>query len=225
MSQTGYNLFCPISKASEFLEPRWTLLILHEMWAGSARFNDIGRGVPGLSPSLLSRRLKEMEGRGLIERRRDGETGNVLYYTTEMARKLEPIVRALGEWAHENIECDVRPGEYDSKLLMWTLRRKIDLTRFPPKRSVIQFIFPDQRPENRNYWLIAKPGTSVDLCLTDPGFEADLFVESDLKTLTDVYMGRAGWREVINSGDVFLSGDEALAASIHDWMRLSAFAV
>jgi DNA-binding HxlR family transcriptional regulator len=224
MSPPGYNNFCPLSKASEILEPRWTLLILSEMWAGSTRFNDIGRGVPGLSPTLLSKRLKDLEAQGMVDRKVEPKTGHVSYRTTQKASSLEPIVHALGQWAHENVDCNVSLASLDSRLLMWNMRRKIDLSCFPAKRNVVQFIFPDQTPERGNYWLIAKPGTNVDLCLTDPGFEVDLFVETELRTMTSVYMGYAPLEAVIKRGEIFLSGDAALAASIHQWMRLSSFA-
>ncbi len=222
MSSNGYNQFCPIAKASELLEPRWTLLILSEMWSGSTRFNDIGRGVPGLSPGLLSRRLKEMEANGLILRREDnGRTG---YYVTEMAQKLEPIVHALGAWAHENIDCEVSLQALDSRLLMWNMRRKIRSARFARARTVIQFIFPDERPDKRNYWLIAKPDADTDLCVTDPGFDVDLFVESPLKVMTSVWMGWSPLEPALQRGDIYLSGDVALTASIRSWMTLSSFA-
>lgn len=218
MSEGGYNQFCPVAKACEWLQPRWTLLILCEMWSGSIRFNDIHRGVPGMSPTLLSRRLKEMEIHGLIRRETTG------YYPTVIAQKLEPIVRALGQWAHENIDCEVSLQDLDSRLLMWNIRRKVDTSRFPDRRCVVQFIFPDQASDRRHYWLIARPGCETDLCVTDPGFEVDLFVESPLKVLTSVWMGWSLFKPALARGDIFLSGDAGLAISIEDWLTLSGFA-
>ena len=218
MSDPGYNQFCPVAKACELLQPRWTLLILCEMWSGSTRFNDIHRGVPGISPTLLSRRLKEMQANGLIEHDDHG------YRPSPMANKLESIVHALGQWAHENIDCEVSLQDLDSRLLMWNVRRKIDLRLFPARRSVVQFIFSDQAPDMRYYWLIARPGCEADLCVNDPGFDVDLFVESPLKTLTSVWMGWSPLRSALDRGDIYLSGDAALAASIDRWMVLSSFA-
>ena len=218
MSEGGYNQFCPVAKACELLQPRWTLLILSEMWSGSTRFNDIHRGVPGMSPTLLSRRLKEMEANGLIRHEGAG------YRTTEMAQKLEPIVQALGQWAHQNIDCELSLRDLDSRLLMWNVRRKIDLSLFPNRRAVVQFIFPDQPADHRDYWLIAKPGSDIDLCVTDPGFAVDLFVESPLKVLTAVWMGWAPLKPALACGDIFVSGDAELSASIDRWMVLSGFA-
>ncbi len=218
MSEGGYNQFCPVAKACELLQPRWTLLILCEMWSGSTRFNDIHRGVPGMSPTLLSRRLKEMEASGLIHR--DG----VAYHSTAMARKLEPVVHALGQWAHENIDCEVSLQDLDSRLLMWNVRRKIDTSLFPDRRCVVQFIFPDQPADQRHYWLVARPGTDTDLCVTDPGFAVDLFIESPLKALTGVWMGWAPIRPALDDGTIFVSGDAALKSSLERWLVLSSFA-
>jgi len=218
MADRGYNQFCPVAKACELLQPRWTLLILSEMWSGSTRFNDIHRGVPGMSPTLLSRRLKEMEASGLIHHDANG------YHSTVMGRKLEPIVHALGQWAHENIDCEVSLRDLDSRLLMWNVRRKIDLSHFPDRRCVVQFIFPDQPASERHYWLIARPGCDTDLCVSDPGFAVDLFIESGLKTLTSIWMGWSPIRPALEGGDIYVSGDAALKASIERWLVLSSFA-
>ncbi|MBB3175170.1 DNA-binding HxlR family transcriptional regulator [Endobacter medicaginis] len=218
MADAGYNQFCPVAKACELLQPRWTLLVLCEMWSGSTRFNDIHRGVPGMSPTLLSRRLKEMEAHGLI---RHDATG---YHSTAMARKLEPIVRDLGRWAHGNIDCEVSLRDLDSRLLMWNVRRKIDPGQFPGRRCVVQFTFPEQPAADRDYWLIARPGCETDLCVSDPGFAVDLFVESSLKTLTGVWMGWAPLRPALDRGDIYVCGDAALKGSIERWLVLSSFA-
>ncbi len=223
MPSDGYNQFCPLAKACEILEPRWTLLILSEIWSGSARFNDIGRGVPGLSPTLLSRRLKDLEAHGLVQREQTA-SGQVLYRATAASLKLQPVVQALGQWAYDNIDSDVTLQSLDSRLLMWNMRRKIDTGLFPDRRSVVQFIFPEQAPVMRNYWLIARPHCQADLCLVDPGFEVDLFVEADLRTMTSVYMGFQSLRDSISEGMIYLSGDKALAGSIDSWLRLSSYA-
>jgi DNA-binding HxlR family transcriptional regulator/SAM-dependent methyltransferase len=175
MTSDGYNQFCPVAKACEVLEPRWTLLLLCEMWSGSTRFNDIRRGVPGMSPTLMSKRLREMEARELIIRTENPATGEIRYTTTPKADELEPIVHALGAWAHRNVEADVTLEHLDARLLMWNMRRKIDARALPrARRSVIEFIYPELPRDERRYWLIAKPGMPVDLCSTEPGHDVGL---------------------------------------------------
>jgi DNA-binding HxlR family transcriptional regulator len=68
MSQPGYKQFCPVAMAAEILCTRWTVVLVRELVAGSTRFNDLRRGVPKMSPTLLSQRLKELEYAGIVER-------------------------------------------------------------------------------------------------------------------------------------------------------------
>ncbi|MEQ1715409.1 MAG: helix-turn-helix domain-containing protein, partial [Hyphomicrobium sp.] len=140
MSNDCYNSFCPVAKACEVLAPRWTLLILCELWHGSTRFNEIRRGVPGISPTLLSKRLKEMEKNGLIQRIQDRGSGEVGYTTTPMVDELQPTVHSLGKWAHRSIDTEITLENLDVRLLMWNVRRRINAEALPKgKTTVIQF--------------------------------------------------------------------------------------
>lgn len=123
--------------AASLLEPRWTMLFLCEMWSGSTRFNEIQRGVPGMSTALLSKRLKELEANGLVTRRESTNGNYTEYLTTELADELAPLIRGLGEWAHRNIDCEVSLQDLDARLLMWKIRGKIDLLQLPRRKSVI----------------------------------------------------------------------------------------
>tara|TARA_R110002096_G_scaffold51665_1_gene135015 strand:- start:546 stop:1229 length:684 start_codon:yes stop_codon:yes gene_type:complete len=225
MSEDGYNQFCPVAKACEVLEPRWTLLILCEMWSGSTRFNDIRRGVPGMSPSLLSKRLKQMEQHGLIERTQTEARGEIAYTTTAIAAELEPIVHALGAWAHRNVDADVTLEKLDARLLMWNMRRKIDVDALPAAPlSVVQFIYPELPKDEQRYWLIARPGEPVDLCTLDPGHNVDLFVTADLKAMTSAWIGLSSLESEISRDKISLVGDRGLTSTISHWMKRSSFA-
>jgi len=225
MPTDGYNHFCPISKACEIIEPRWTLLLLSEMWSGSTRFNEIRRGVPGMSPTLMSKRLKELEEHGLIVRSENPATGEIHYRTTRVAAELEPIVMALGQWAHKNIDANVTLEHLDARVLMWNMRRKVDAASLPStRRTVIQFIYPELPKDEQSYWILARPGMPVDLCLTDPGHDVDLFITADLKAMTSAWMGFSSLRSEIANGRVSLIGDTRLASTIDDWMVRSGYA-
>jgi DNA-binding HxlR family transcriptional regulator len=225
MAQDGYNQFCPIAKACEVLEPRWTLLILCEMWSGSTRFNEIRRGVPGMSPTLQSKRLKELEQNGLITRSENRATGDINYRTTEIAEQLRPIVFSLGQWAHRNIDAEVTLERLDARLLMWNMRRKIDPSFLPKtRRSVIQFTYPELPKDTQTYWLIAKPGLPVDLCSADPGHDVDMFITADLKAMTSAWMGWSTYAAEMARDKISLVGDRDLAASIGKWMVRSSYA-
>ncbi|WP_084506564.1 winged helix-turn-helix transcriptional regulator [Geminicoccus roseus] len=224
MPENAYPSFCPVAMAAEMIEPRWTLLVLSEMWAGATRFNEIQRGVPAMSPALLSKRLKDMEKKGLV-RRCEGETnGHSEYLTTPLADELEPIVRQLGEWAHRNVDCEVSLQSLDARVLMWNIRRKINRLELPRHRCTIQFTLNDPPRESRNYWLIFRPGVDPDLCYVDPAFNVDLFIVADLRALTSAWMGHSTFDHEIGAGNIVLIGNDAMARSLTRWLVRSSYA-
>ena len=226
MSNDGYNQFCPVSKACEIIEPRWTLLILCEMSCGSTRFNEIRRGVPAMSPTLMSKRLKELELRGIINRTEDQSTNEIHYTMTQMGNELQPIIQALGKWAHRNIDANVTLEKLDARLLMWNMRRKINTVTFPKhRRTVIQFTYAELPADEQRYWIIAKPGTAVDLCSVDPGFDVDLYINADLKAMTSAWMGHSTLRAQIGAEKIVMIGNRTLADTIDHWMVRSSMAI
>ena len=218
MPSKSYGMFCPIAMACEVVEPRWTMLILTEMWCGATRFNEIRRGVPGISPTLLSKRLKEMETQGLIERLEDPAKGTVDYIRTSLAIELEPVLDLLGDWAYRNIEPEVALNNLKPDYLMWNLRRQVDPSALPERRVVVRFHFPDCKKNEATYWLLVRPGMAVDLCLIDPGFDVDLFVEAELKALGSAWMGYSSLQAEISGDRIFLSGDPLLTKTIDRWL-------
>jgi DNA-binding HxlR family transcriptional regulator len=194
------------------------------MWSGSTRFNEIQRGVPGMSPGLLSKRLKEMEANGLVSKLGGSSGTRAEYVTTPVADELEPIIRNLAEWAHRNVDCSVSLQDLDARLLMWKIRGKIDLLQMPKRKSVIQFILHDAPNETSNYWLVAKPGQETDLCFTDPRFDVDLYVVSELRALTSAFMGHSSFEGEIERGQISLSGNDGMARTLTKWLVRSSFA-
>ncbi len=225
MTHQGYGFFCPTAKACEVLEPRWTMLILSEMSCGSTRFNDIRRGVPGISPTLLSKRLKEMEAAGLVERVEDHAAGTIDYLQTRSAEELEPIIEALGRWAHKHIDTELTLEHLDARTLLWNIRRKIDLRSIADRRTVVRFHFPDaEKASDRLFWLIWKPGVPVDVCFDDPGFDVDLFIEAELKAFTSYWLGYSSLAEECERDRIVLLGNQLLVKTVDRWLVRSAFA-
>lgn len=225
MTQGSYRQFCPVAMAAEILCTRWTVVLLREMMAGSTRFNDLRRGVPRMSPALLSQRLKELEAAGVVSRvlSRD-EPGLREYHLTRSGRELQPIVEAFGVWGQRWVRSELSLENLDPQLLMWDMRRSINLTPMPKRRSTIQFLYPEVPAAQRAWWLIVTPGESADICSVDPGYDVDLYVSADLKTMTAIWMGLDTVRTAVRDGRVRLTGDRKLAADMQTWLGLSPFA-
>lgn len=217
MPSKPYGIICPLSKACEVLEPRWTIQILGELWAGSSRFNDIRRGLGSISPALLSRRLKEMEAQGLIERLEDRATGSVDYVRTDRAIELEPALDAMARWAQRNVEAEFAVREPNVSAMMWAARRKVRLAELPARRVVIAFHFAGVALGQDRYWLVAQPGAMVDLCVSDPGTDVDLYVETAPEAMAALMLGRSTVARESDEGRLFLSGDARLVRSIERW--------
>jgi DNA-binding HxlR family transcriptional regulator len=225
MSDGSYNQFCPVSMAAEIICSRWTLLVLRELVLGSTRFNELRRGLPSMSPALLSKRLKELEAAGIVMRVAAARDPGVFEYRlTEAGRELRAIIEAIGVWGHRWVATEATLKNLDANLLMWDIRRNIDTDPVPPRRTIIQFIFNDRPPSERNYWLILEPGKNVDLCVVDPGFDVDLYVSTDLRTMTEIWLGYAAIDRVSEDGRLVLTGNSSLAAELRTWLKLSVFA-
>src|ERR1041384_5808451 len=158
---SSYRQCCPVAKAMELLDERWTLLIVRELVAGSERFNDLRRGVPRMSPTLLSKRLGQLVRAGVIDRRDDG--GEVRYTLTPAGRELQPVVEALGVWGIRWIG-EIGDEDLDPKLLLWDMHRNVDHGRLPAGRSVVAFHFTDVGPPNQAYWWLVLTPDEVDIC-------------------------------------------------------------
>jgi len=210
--------------AAEILCTRWTIVLLRELMAGSTRFNELRRGVPRMSPALLSQRLKELEDAGIVARVASSERGVMEYRLTESGRELTPIVEAFGIWGQRRIESRVSLQHLDVELLMWDMRRSLNTSPMPARKSVIQFVYPELKANRRSWWLIVDPEGGVDLCSVDPGLEVDLYVSVDLRTMTAIWMGLDTVRAAVARKRMILTGSQKLASAMQTWLGLSPFA-
>lgn len=215
-----YAQYCPVAKASEILGDRWTLLIVREMLGGARGFNELQRGLPGISRSVLAERLRALE-RAEILGRRTGPKGRTLEYRlTPAGRDLEPVVQALGEWGVTWSFTDPRPEELDPLLLIVWMARHVDHDELPTDRTVVQFNF---RSPAKRYWMVLEP-SDVSVCLQHPGFEVDLEVTVDTATLYRVYLGRAELGSAMRAGKLTMTGLKTLQRGFGRWFAWSAFA-
>lgn len=219
----GYGQFCPVAKAAEIVAERWTPLVLRELMAGSRRFNELRRGVPLMSPALLSQRLKELEHAGIIERH-SGEGRNADYRLSSAGLELRPIIEALGFWGARWTRSRLTPNDYDPSLLMWDMRRNIDLTQLPSgRRTVVEFNLLGAPLAHRRWWLVVDAG-DVDVCLKDPGYDPDLLLSVDLRTMTDIWLGHQSMDAAARAGKLKFEGQRGMASSFQKSLMLSPFA-
>jgi DNA-binding HxlR family transcriptional regulator len=218
----NYGQFCPISKATEILGERWTFLIIRELLMGARRFSELQRGLGDISPALLAARLRSFEAEGLLVRRRISGQRGYEYYPTLACEELRPIIIALGEWGMCWARNTLATDYLDVEMLILYLERSIDPSQLPGRETVIQFKFNDL-PEQRDWWLLVRDD-KVDVCITEPGRDVDVFFSTTARTMSEVWMDVRSYREAVLSGDLIIEGDPALTRRISSWLRPSIFA-
>jgi DNA-binding HxlR family transcriptional regulator len=217
---SSYHQFCPVAKAMELLDERWTMLVIRELLLGSRHFNDIRRGVPKMSPSLLSKRLHDLTRAGIVERRDEGR--EVAYGLTAAGEELAPVVDKLGAWGMRWIG-KVGDEDLDPKLLMWDLHRHVDPAFVPPGRTVVSFRFNDVPAKIRDWWLVMT-AEEVDVCDFDPGYDVAVSVTGSLRRMVQVWRGDLDWPAAIRSGLIQLEGPERFRRAVPKWFPASQFA-
>ena len=216
-----YGQYCPLSMAAEILGTRWTLLLLRELLEGSTQFNEIARGVPLMSRSMLSQRLRELEVAGLVTRHAEGRGKPTHYRLSEAARSLGPIVRSVAEWGQEWIDTKPSLEDVDTDFLMWDVRRNLRLPADLPGRFVLHFHFPDGPEGKTDHWLVAEKG-EIDVCYIDPGHEIDIRIEASVEDFTRVWMGWLSIRAAQEEGLLYVDGPPRFARDVPRWLGLSS---
>ena len=217
---TTYHQFCPVAKAMELLDERWTMLIVRELVAGSSRFNEVRRGVPRMSPTLLSRRLGQLVRAGVVIRSDDGN--EVRYTLSPAGQELAPVVEALGAWGVRWIG-ELGDEDLDPKLLLWDMHRNVDHAAAPTDRTVVHFHFSDVPMKLRDWWLVIT-ADDADVCDADPGFDVGVTVATPLRVMTRIWRGDIGWSDALRAGDLKINGPSNLRTAVPRWFSLSAFA-
>jgi DNA-binding HxlR family transcriptional regulator len=219
--QTSSAQFCSVARSAEILCERWTPLVLRELLCGSRRFNDLHRGVPRMSTSLLAQRLRHLEEFGVVRRRAVGKVWE--YDLTPAGEALRPIVMALGHWGARWIGNRLRKDELDPGLLLWDIRRSVRVAECPSEPVVVHFHLRDARAGERRWWLVVEDG-AADLCRDDPGRELTLVVDATVRALTEVWTGDRTPDEAIAAGVLRIDGASRDAARLWRWLGASAFA-
>lgn len=225
-----YGQFCPIAIACEILTERWVPLILRELMVGKCRFNELMRGLPLISRTLLSQRLRQLEHAGLVARTRKSRGRGYEYRLTPAGRGVQPIIMQLGAWGREWIYPEVMRRDLDPGLLMWDIHQRLHVEKLPPRRTVVEFKlrglprFLPRASQGLKRWWFVMDTPEVDLCLSDPGHGVDLVVEADLLALTRVWMGEQNLRDALREKKIILLGPPSLVNAFPGWLKLSVFA-
>lgn len=219
----SYGQFCPVAKAAELFCERWTALILRELATGSTRYSQIARGVPLMSPTLLSRRLRQLEAEGVVERRRAEEGKGHSYHLTQAGCEFWPIINGLANWGQRWSRRELAENEIDLGLLLWSVEKCARADAFGGERSVLRFEFTDQPAQKRLWWFVNEGG-SCEMCAHDPGFPVDLFVASALADLIYVVRGDLKLERAIASDRLEVIGPAPMRRRLATWLNLSPWA-
>jgi DNA-binding HxlR family transcriptional regulator len=213
--------YCPVTYAADLLADRWTLLILREVVAGGAtRFNEIERGLPRVSRTLLAQRLRHLDRVGLIEAvPLPGGRGHE-YRPTPAGKEVEPVLMAMGEWAVRWVFGDPRPEELDPSFLMWWMHRRVNFDTLPPGRTVVRFDL--LHPGRSVHWLVLERG-DASVCSTDPGLPVAVHVTADMMAFHRVFAGRTTFAEAMGEGTVEVDGPSGLVRQLPRWFSWSPF--
>ena len=213
-----YGQYCPVAMATEILGDRWTLLIVRDLLSGPRHFNDLERGLPGISRSLLSSRLRRLEQTGVVEKASHGKGRKTEYALTPAGSELHGIINGLMVWGAKWAFGEPTEEQLDPVLLMWWMRDRIRRDRLPPERVVLQFDFQHRKKET--YWLVLTR-EDVSVCLTHPGFEIDLLITADLSAFLQVWLGRMRYSGARRAGKIELDGPPGYIRSFPDWLAWS----
>lgn len=216
-----YGQFCPIAKASEILGERWTILILRELLMGGRRFSELQRGLGDISPALLTSRLKSLEEQGVVSRRRISGQRGFEYFPTAACEAFLPVILSIGQWGLSFARHLLVEQDFDVDFLMYYLERSVDPAQLPGDETVVQFRFTDLA-DQRDWWLLIT-GNDVQICITPPVRDVDVYFTSTLRTMHDVWMGDRTYREARESDDLIIEGEPALTRNIMRWLRPSVF--
>ena len=219
----SYGQFCPISKAAEVFCERWTPLILRDLGKGVSRFSELQRGVARASPTLLSRRLRELEVEGLLERRRPNSGRGWTYHLTAAGQDLMPLVHALGVWGQKWSRRELMDHELDAGLLLWAMERGSHPDAFGAGRSVVQLTFRERPARWRHYWFVGENG-ATQLCITDPDFEVDLYLTTTLRDMIYIWRGDLSLDTALSQGRLEAIGKAQARSALPRWLARSRLA-
>ena len=218
---SDYGQFCPVAKATELLGEKWMLLILRELLMGSHRFNEFQRALSRISPSLLTKRLKQLEAAGIIIRKTQQDRKGYEYFLTPAGKELTPIVEHLAVWGMRWARSQLDDNELDVEFLMWDIQRRLQTDQLPDGETILCFIF-DDLDKNKSWWLVVRGGV-VDLCTENPGLDVDLYITTTVRTLVEIWEGDIEIKSALRNELLKTQGNRQLVKAMPDWLGISLY--
>jgi DNA-binding HxlR family transcriptional regulator len=216
-----YGQFCPVAKATEIVGERWTLLIVRELMLGTCRFNDFQRALSRISPTLLNQRLKSLEAQGIVIKKKKPGRQGYEYRLSASGKELAPLVETLAVWGMRWARGQMTDAELDVEFLMWDLQRRLQTEHLPGGETIICFIFAELG-SLKNWWMVVNED-NVDLCTQDPGKDVDIYIESTVRALAEVWKGDVELKTALADGGIKTHGVRALERSISKWLGLCLY--
>lgn len=210
--ERGYGQYCPIAKGAEVFAERWTPLIVRNLHVGADTFTEIAAGCPRISTTLLTQRLKALERAGIIESRPAPRGKGRRYGLTASGVELAEVTMQLGRWGARWLE--LSQDDYDPYFVLWAWKMNVVLDRLPQPRVVVRFRF-DDRPRETFWLLLQRP--EAEVCVKPPGYEEDILIETDSRTLTLVHAGRLPVGQAIHEGRWRAAGPSSLVRAMPSW--------
>lgn len=213
---------CPAVKAADMIGDKWTLLLMRELFMGANRYNAFQRALPRISPTVLSKRLKQMEEDGLIIKKTLAGEKATEYRLTKCGRELAPLINYMSKWGLRWARRRMNEEDLDVGTFMWDFHRSLNTAELPDGETVFSITFTGLDAHSK-WWLVAN-GDTVDLCTDDPGKEVDLYISSTLPVLAEIWMGDCDVSSAVNSSDILLTGARYLVRSVPQWFPKSRYA-
>ncbi len=218
-----YCQFCPVAKAAEILCEKWVILVLRELMMGSTRFSEFRKGLPKISPSILSRRLKTLEEQGVITRKQIGKSSSYSYHLTKSGEELRPIILGFGTWGHRWAKNKITKDDLDAGFLLWDMRRRLNTEYFQDERVDIHIEFTDQKSSDRYWWMVIE-NHEIDLCFEDTGHEPDIVIMTTLPVMTKVWLGYEPLKTMMSNQQLKILGSKKYVSNVAKWIGKSSFA-
>jgi DNA-binding HxlR family transcriptional regulator len=217
-----YGQFCPVAKATEVIGDKWTMLIIRELMLGTTRFNDFQRALSRISPTLLTKRLKHLESKGILIRKALSGRKGCDYQLTPAGKELGPMIELLAVWGMRWARGQMTDSELDIEFLMWDLQRRLQTNNLPAGETTLCFNF-DELEQFKTWWIVICDD-EVDLCTQNPGKEVDLYINTTVRTMVEAWEGDIKIKDAQKNGGIKTQGSPKLASTMDKWLGMCLYA-